>query len=129
MWKPESVQEKRLREFFGFFFFLDKNGSRNTNKKTRLWANKKQRSKYLLDFAISTTHRVKEKENNKSDKYLVLARVKKAGEHEGDGDTDCYWCTWNGLQETGKEIGRMKDQRKNRDHTEHIITKIGSNTQ
>ena len=24
-------------------------------------------------------------------------------EYESDSDTDCNWCTWNGLQKPGKE--------------------------
>ena len=32
----------------------------------------------------------------KIDKYIDLARkLKNTMEHEGDGDTNCIWCTWN----------------------------------
>ena len=43
-----------------------------------------------MELAISADHRVKIKESEKSDKYLDLAReLKKASEHESDGDTNC----------------------------------------
>ena len=47
--------------------------------------------------------------NEKSDKNLDLAReLKKAMEHEGDGDTNCNWCTWNDLQRLGKGLEKLK---------------------
>ena len=50
------------------------------------------------------------KENKKIGKYLDLAREQvKAMEHEGDGDTNISWCTWNGLQMLGKETGGIVD--------------------
>ena len=49
-----------------------------------------------MDFAILVDHRVKVKERGKISKYLDLTReLKKIVEHEGDGDTNCSWCTWN----------------------------------
>ena len=63
---------------------------------------KKKRICHLLDFAILADHRVKIKESEKTDKYLDLAwEMKKAVKHEGDGDTNCSWYTWNDLEETG----------------------------
>ena len=39
---------------------------------------------------------LKVKGYEKRDNYLELDReLKKALEHEGDGDTSCNWCTWN----------------------------------
>ena len=59
-----------------------------------------------MDFTAPVDHRVKIKEIEKKDKYLVLAREQKTNkqnkaktkttiEHEGDGDTNCGWCTWS----------------------------------
>ena len=47
-----------------------------------------------MDFTVPADDRVKQKENEKRDKYLDLAReLKKTMEHENDGDTDCNWCS------------------------------------
>ena len=51
-------------------------------------------------------------------------RAEEADEHEGDGDTNCSWCPWNGPQEPGKETGWIGDQRKNRYHLDYITIKI-----
>ena len=45
-----------------------------------------------MDFAIPVNHRVKVKESKKK---IDLAWVEKATEHEGDGDTNYSWCSWN----------------------------------
>ena len=50
-------------------------------------------------------------------------------EHEGDGDTDCSWCTRSSLQRRRKWNGGIKNQRKNRDDKDPIIVKIGQNTE
>ena len=49
-------------------------------------------------------------------------------EHDGDGDTNCYWSVLNGPQRLGKKIGVSGNQWKIRDHTDHSIVKIGQNT-
>ena len=46
----------------------------------------------MVDFAISTGHRVKLKESKKRDNYLDLAgELKNIMEHESDDDTNCNW--------------------------------------
>ena len=47
---------------------------------------------------------MKIKESKKSDKYLNFVRElkKKTMEHEGDGDTNCGWCTRNDPQRLGE---------------------------
>ena len=50
-------------------------------------------------------------------------------EHEGDGDANRSWCAWNSPQKFGKKPGGFRNQRKNRDHTDHSIAKIGRNTE
>ena len=50
-----------------------------------------------MDFVFPADHRVKIRESEKITKYLDLAReLKKAVEHEVDGDTNCNWSTWTG---------------------------------
>ena len=50
-------------------------------------------------------------------------------EDEGDGDTSCNWRARNGSQKIGKKSGENGDQRKDRDQTDHIIFKVGMNTE
>ena len=69
-------------------------------------------------------HWLKMKENKKWDKYLDLAGAEKSVKHEHDCDTNCRWCTWNGPQGFGKEIGKIGNKRKNPDHLDHSIVKI-----
>ena len=33
-------------------------------------------------------------------------------ERDGDGDTNCSWCTWNDPQTIGKGTGRHRNQNK-----------------
>ena len=55
------------------------------------------------------------KESEKIDKYLNLAREMKKEttvEHEGDGDTNCSRCTWNGPQRLERKTVGIGYQRK-----------------
>ena len=45
-------------------------------------------------LCISVNHQVKIKKKS----FLDLVRKLKNMEHEGDGDTNCNWCTWNNLR-------------------------------
>ena len=81
-----------------------------------------------MHFAVPTNQRVILKESEKRDKYLDLARElkkknKKTMEHEGDGDTNCNWCTWNNPQKIGKGTRRLRSQRRRRDHPDYSIIK------
>ena len=51
---------------------------------------KKERTVWIVDFAVPADRRVKLKESEKRDKYLNFAREqkKKYTEHENDGDTN-----------------------------------------
>ena len=52
------------------------------------------------------------KKREKIDKYSDIARgLEKLGEHEGDSDTNCNWCTWNGPQKPGKSTGGTGNQK------------------
>ena len=87
---------------------------------------KKERTlRLFIDFMVLADHKVKRKENETIDKFLDRVReLKKAVEHEGDGYTDCNWCTWNDLQRLGKKTDGIENQRKNPDHSS---VKIGEN--
>ena len=50
-------------------------------------------------------------------------------EHEGDGDTNCGWCTWNNPQRVDKGTRRHRNQRTSRDHPDYRIINIGQNTE
>ena len=49
-------------------------------------------------------------------------------EHQGDGDTNCNWCTWNNLQRIGKGTGRLGNKKTSVDHLDYSTFKIGQNT-
>ena len=59
------------------------------NKKKK----KKKKICKIVDFAVPAGHRIKLKKCEKRNKYLGL---EKTLEHEGDNDTNCYWCVWHG---------------------------------
>ena len=50
-------------------------------------------------------------------------------EHEGDGDTNGSWCTWNDSKRIGKGTARLRNQWTTRDHPDNDITKIDQNTE
>ena len=59
----------------------------------------------------------------KRDKYLDLA--KELRKLKGNGNTNCKWCAWNGLQRLGKGTGRIGNLSKNRDYPNNSIVDIG----
>ena len=48
---------------------------------------------------------------------------------EGDGDTNCNWCTRNNPQRIDKGTGGLGYKRMSRDHPDYSIIKIGQNTE
>ena len=68
MHNPELVLENETHKL------LDTNGSPNLDQKTKHRDNQqhKKRTCRIVDFAISTDHRVKLKESEKKDNYQVL---------------------------------------------------------
>ena len=59
--------------------------------------NKNKKICKIVDFAVPADKRIKLKECEKRDKYLVLAReLKKTMEYEGNNYTICDWCFWHG---------------------------------
>ena len=88
------------------------------------------RSCRFMDFAVLTDHRVKLKEKPKKDKYLNFAReLKKIVEHENDGDTNCYWCSWNVHQRIDTGIRGLGNKETSGAHPDYNIIKIDQNTE
>ena len=50
-------------------------------------------------------------------------------EHESDGNTSRNRCTWNNFQNFHKGAKRLKNQKKNWNHPNYSIFKIGQNTE
>ena len=46
----------------------------------------------------------------------------------GDGSTNCNWCTCNNPQGIGKDIGKLGNERTSGDQPDYRIIKIGQNT-
>ena len=77
------------------------NFAASTDHTMKIKENKKKKTdKYWDLFAASTDHTMKIKENKKkkTDKYWDLAREikKKIVEHESQGNATFSWCAWNG---------------------------------
>ena len=75
------------------------NGSPDLGQKTRPYNNQqKKRNFKIVEFAVLADHRIKLKESEKKDKYLVLARkFLNIMEHEGNNYTNRDWCFWYSL--------------------------------
>ena len=81
-----------------------------------------------MDFDVPTDHRVNIKENETKDKYLdLVGELKKNGEYEDDGDTNCNRRSWNGFQRLRKSVGRIGNRGTNRNYSNSSIVKIGQN--
>ena len=50
-------------------------------------------------------------------------------EHEGDGVTNCNWCTWNNPQRIRNGTGRLGNKRTTGDHPYNSIIKIGKDSE
>ena len=85
-------------------------------------------NKWYMHYAESALKRRSQRGNqrNRNERQLLrhCYRNKKAVEPEGDGDTNCNWCTWNGAQRLGKKFGRARNQRKNGNHPDCSIVEI-----
>ena len=89
MHNPASVLENDTQTSK---WFWHTNRSSNLDQTTRPYNNqqqqKKKRTCKIVDFSVPADHRVKLKESEKKDKYLVK-ESKKNVEHESDGYTNC----------------------------------------
>ena len=75
----------------------------------------KKKNYGLVDFAVSADQKVKIKENEKFNKYLNLARELKY--------------QWNLKVSLTPIVTGIGNQRKNRDHPDHLTGKIDENTE
>ena len=68
-----------------------------------------------------------ESKRNRKDRQILepWLRTKITEEYESKSDTNCSWCTWNGLQILQKRIGGIGNQMKNQNLLDHITVKIG----
>ena len=88
----------------------------------------KKRICKIVDFAVSTDHRIKLKECENKDKYLDLAwELKKTMEHEGDNYTNRDWCFWYSHQRIIKGTGGLGNKRTNGNHSNDSIIENGQN--
>ena len=95
-----------------------KNSSqKNPNKKRK--KKKRKRKKHIKTKKKNDPHKTKKKTEKKRQILGSCLRTEDVEEHEGVGDTNCTWCSWNGPKET-EEIG---DQRKNQDHPNFCVDK------
>ena len=85
-----------------------------------------------MDSAVPAENWVEIKESKKRDKCLDFARElkkKETMEYEGEGDTNCDWCTCNNPQRISKGTKGLKNKRTSEDHSDYSIIKIGKNTE
>ena len=50
-------------------------------------------------------------------------------ENEGDGGTNCNWCTWNNKRMIDKGTGRLGNERANVNYLDNSIIDISQNTE
>ena len=83
----------------------------------------------MVDLAAPVNDRVKLKES--TNKRYVPGRcsgIKKAVEHESDGDTNCNWCSWYSHQKISKGTGRRENKWTSGDHPNSSIVEIVENS-
>ena len=54
---------------------------------------------------------------------------KKTMEHEGDGDINYNWSTWNNTKKIGKRTRRLRDKKTSGNYPVYSIIKVGQNTE
>ena len=101
----------------------------STRRPDRLLTKKKKRTYHIMGFNVLAEHKVKIKESEIIDKQFDLVREGKTVEHEVDSDMNCSGCSWNDQQRLEKENGKIRSQRKNRNHPDLSIVKIGWNSE
>ena len=91
--------------------------------------NKKERTCKIVEFAVPADHRIKQKECEKRDKYLDLAReLKKLWTMQGDNYTNCNRCVWNSNSGITKGTRGLGGWRTSGDHPNDSIVENNQNT-
>ena len=61
---------------------------------------------------------------------LDIARgLKKSSDHESDGYTNCYWCSWHSHQRISNGTRGFENKRMSGNHPNYSIVEIGQNTE
>ena len=81
-----------------------------------------------MDFAAPADHRMKQKECEKKDKYLKLARELKKLGHVSNNYTNRDWCSWYSHQRIIKGTRGLGNKRTSGDHPNYYIIKNSQNT-
>ena len=84
-----------------------------------LLIDKKIKTFYPMHFVIPQS------ENERKRKTYLSRELEKPMEHEVDGNTNCSGSTRNSYQIFEKGTGGIGNQRKNRNHADYSIVKIG----
>ena len=111
--------------------YRNNNNGNKTRTRKKQQKNKNKGSCRIVDFAVLADRKVKIKTNKKTKnkkrgKYLEFSREL---DHEGDGDNNWNWCTWNDLLGFRMEAGRVGNRRTSRDHPGYSSAKIGKTTE
>ena len=86
-----------------------------------LLLNTKKITCHLLNVAVPADHNMKIKDG----KILgSCQRAETTVEYEGNDETNCSWCPWNGSQRPGKETRGTGGQRTTRDQPHHYTFNI-----
>ena len=116
--KPESIQERKTHKILWNFEIQTDHLilAKRHDLILRSW--------HFVDLAVPVYHRVKKKRKRKDIQILEFCkRAVKMVDHEGNGDTNCNWCTGNSPQKFGRKTEGIRNQRKNWDHPDY--SKIG----
>ena len=115
--------DRRKWDAWNFLGFWDSNRSLNSSQKTRLRDNKNKRTCQIIDFSIMEENRENQRKQKERQVLEPRKRTKKAVGHEGDGDANCNWHTWNSPQRLCKGTGRVGSQRVNQNHPNYSTVK------
>ena len=108
----ESVQEHKTHKIL-WDFEIQTDHLISAKRPALVIVNKKQRTCWIVDFAVPADLRVKLKESEKWDKYLDFARELKTREHESD---NYNWCDRYSCQRISTGTGGLENKRTSGDH-------------
>ena len=101
----------------------------STRRPDLVIVNKKKRTCQIVDFAVPADHRVRQKENEKKDKYLDLARELKKLWNMKAKMIPSVISAFSSHQRIGKGIGGLGIWQTSGDHPNYSNIKIGQNTE